>query len=290
MHTNIKYAILIVVILMKIICDTHVHSSNSFDGESTVREICESAVKKGISSVTITDHMEAPEIRFGDKSVYGNAVESITQSVSDVEELSAEYDGRLKLLKGMELGEPMHMPNLTKKALAIADFDFVLASVHNLYDEEDFYYLTYTEDNIKPLLTRYFDELLDTAKNADFDSLAHLTYPLRYIVERTGIRPDMEDYAETIDEIFLTLIRRNKSLEINTSGLFKQIGTTLPDLDLVRRFRELGGSMVTVGSDAHNCRNLADGVEEGIDIARLCGFKSFTVYEKRQPKQVAIWY
>lgn len=275
---------------MKIICDTHVHSRNSFDGESTVREICDSAVEKGISTVIITDHMEAPEIRLGDKSVYGNAVKSITQSVADVEELAEEYSGKVKLLKGMELGEPMHMPEMTKKALKIADFDYILASVHNLKDEEDFYYLEYNSQNVPKLLERYFDELLDTAKNADFDSLAHLTYPLRYIVERTGKIPDMEPYAETIDEIFLTLVKRNKALEINTSGLFKKIGTTLPDLDLIRRFRELGGSLITVGSDAHNSKNLAAGVEQGIDLARLCGFKSYTVYQNRIPEQVAIWY
>ena len=275
---------------MKIICDTHVHSSNSFDGESTVREICEAAVEKGISSVTITDHMEAPEIRLGDKSVYGNAIKSIERSVADVEALRDEYEGRVKLLKGMELGEPMHDPKLTQKAYEIADFDFILASVHNLFEEEDFYYLEYNERNVKPLLTRYFDELLDTAKNADFDSLAHLTYPFRYIVERTDIRPDTAEYADVIDEIFLTLARRNKSLEINTSGLFKPINSTLPDLDLIRRFRELGGSMITVGSDAHNCKDLGAGLEEGIKLARMCGFKSFTVYENRQPKQVAIWY
>ena len=184
----------------------------------------------------------------------------------------------------------MHAPELTKKAYEIADFDFILASVHNLFEEEDFYYLEYNERNVKPLLTRYFDELLDTAKNADFDSLAHLTYPFRYIVERTDIRPDTAEYADVIDEIFLTLARRNKSLEINTSGLFKPINSTLPDLDLIRRFRELGGSMVTVGSDAHNCKDLGAGLEEGIKLARMCGFKSFTVYENRQPKQVAIWY
>lgn len=275
---------------MKIICDTHVHSDNSFDGESSVSEICEAAVKNGINTVIITDHMEAPEIRLGDKSVYGNAKKSIAKSVSDVEENSEKYKGRLKLLKGMELGEPMHVPKLTKKALEIADFDFILASVHNLKDEEDFYYLEYNENNFESLLDRYFDEILDTAQNADFDSLAHLTYPLRYIYERTDIKPDLNKYSEIIDEIFLTLIKRDKALEINTSGLFKPIGTTLPDINSVKRFKELGGKYVTVGSDAHNCGDLAKGVERGIELAKTCGFKYYTVFEKREPKYVEIWY
>ncbi len=275
---------------MKIICDTHVHSDNSFDGESSVIEICEAAVKKGINTVVITDHMEAPEIRLGDKSVYGNARKSIAQSVADVEKHSGKYEGKLRLLKGMELGEPMHIPKLTKKALEIADFDFILASVHNLKDEEDFYYLEYNENNVGGLLERYFDEILDTAENAEFDSLAHLTYPLRYIYERTDIKPDINKYSEVIDKIFKALIKRDKALEVNTSGLFKPIGTTLPDINLVRRFKELGGKYVTVGSDAHNANDLGKGVEKGIELVKTCGFKYYTVFEKRKPKFVEIWY
>ncbi len=275
---------------MKIICDTHVHSDNSFDGNSSVFEICEAALDKGINTVIITDHMEAPEIRLGDRSVYGNAVKSITKSVADVEEVSEKFKGKVKLLKGMELGEPMHMPKMTEKALAIADFDFILASIHNLKDKEDFYYLDYNNENVDDLLSKYFEELLDTALNADFDSLAHLTYPLRYIYERTDIRPDLDNYSEIIDEIFLALIKRDKALEINTSGLFKEIKSTLPDINMVRRFKELGGKYVTIGSDAHNQKDLAKGVEQGIELAKTCGFNYYTVFEKRTPKYIEIWY
>ncbi len=275
---------------MKMICDTHVHSDNSFDGESSVREICEAAVNKRLSAVIITDHMEAPEIALGDKSQFGNMLKQIKKSMDDVEELSREYKGKLKLLKGMELGEPMHEPKLTEKALKLGDFDFILASIHNNRNTEDFYYLDFNEENFEGLLATYFDELLETAVNAEFDSLAHLTYPLRYIYERTDIKPDMDKYSEIIDEIFSALIKRKKALEINTSGLFKPIGTTLPDIKLIKRFKELGGKYVTVGSDAHNSKKLAQGVEKGIETAKICGFEYYTVYEKHEPRLVEIWY
>lgn len=275
---------------MKIICDTHVHSNNSFDGESSVSEICETAVKIGLNTVIITDHMEAPEIPLGDKSQFGNAVKLISKSVSDVEKLAYEYKGKLRLLKGMELGEPMHNPKMTKKALSISDFDFILASVHNLKGVEDFYFLDYSKVDINDLLKKYFDELLDTAQNAEFDSLAHLTYPLRYIYERTDVRPDLSKYSEVIDEILINLIKRDKALEINTSGLFKPIKSTLPDINVVRRFKQLGGKYITVGSDAHNCEDLAKGVEKGIELAKTCGFEYFTVFENHTPQLVEIWY
>lgn len=275
---------------MKVLCDTHVHSQNSFDGESTVREICNAALGKGIGTVTITDHMEAPEIRLGDRSVYGNAVKQITKSVKDVEALAPEFEGRVRLLRGMELGEPMHMPKLTRKAMEIADFDFILASVHNLKDMEDFYYLEYDSSNTDKLLKMYFDELLDTAENADFDSIAHLTYPLRYVYERTDIKVDLDKHIDAIDSIFKALIKREKALEINTSGLFKKMAVTMPDINLVRRFRELGGKYITLGSDAHNCKDLAQGIEQGIELAKVCGFDYFTVFKNRKPEMVEIWF
>ncbi len=275
---------------MKIICDCHIHSLNSFDGQNTVKELCEEAIKKEINIITITDHMETPEISFGVKSQYGDMINQISKSVLDVMECQQIYDGKIKVLKGMELGEPMHNSKLTKKALGIGEFDFILASVHNLKDEEDFYFLDYSECNVQELLKRYFNELLDTAQNADFDSLAHLTYPLRYIVERTKKSLDLEPYSNIIDDIFKTLISREKALEINTSGLFKEIGTTLPDINLIRRFKELGGKYVTIGSDAHTSIDLGKGIEQGIEIAKTCGFNHYTVFENRMPKMIEIWY
>ena len=275
---------------MKTLADIHIHSDNSFDAESSVRELCESALEKGIGTIAITDHMEAPEIKLGDRSVFGNMLKQISKSVSDAQTCKDEFDGRLRVLRGMELGEPMHEPKLTKKAMELSDFDFVLASIHNIRDTEDFYFFLYDEKNVPILLERYFDELLETAENADFDSLAHLTYPLRYIVERTDIKPDLGPYAETIDNIFKTLVKREKALEINTSGLFNPIGVTLPDIDLIKRFRELGGKFITIGSDAHKAEDVGRGVEKGLEAARLCGFEHFTIFENRFPKMVEIWY
>ncbi|MBQ7503995.1 MAG: histidinol-phosphatase HisJ family protein [Ruminococcus sp.] len=274
---------------MKILSDMHMHSDNSFDAENSVREMCRGAIEKDISTIAITDHMEAPEIKLGDRSVFGNMIKQITKSVSDVEAAAKEFEGKLKVLKGIEVGEPMHEPKLTKKAMAIADYDFVLASIHNVKGAEDFYYLEYDESNVPSLLKRYFDELLDTAQNADFDSLAHLTYPTRYIISRTDIRPDLDEYAGVIDNILKTLVKRDKALEINTSGL-RTIGITMPDINIIKRFKELGGKYVTIGSDAHSVSKLGYGIEKGIEIAKTCGFDYFTVFENRQPELVQIWY
>ena len=288
---NLKsYVNIVKVIHMKILSDTHIHSDNSFDAENSVRELCLSAIEGGLSSIAITDHMEAPEIKLGSRSAFGNLMKQIEKSVKDSEACAAEFAERLTVLRGMELGEPMHDTKLTKKAMSIADFDFVLASIHNVKDTEDFYYLEYNASNVPVLLEKYFNELYDTAENADFDSLAHLTYPLRYIVERTDIKVDLDNYSELIDGILSTLVKREKALEINTSGLFNPIGVTLPDIDVIKRFRELGGKYITIGSDAHKAEFVGRGIEKGVETAKLCGFDHFTVFEKRAPKMIEIWY
>ena len=88
---------------------------------------------------------------------------------------------------GIELGQPITDPKATREALSAGAFDFVLASVHNLPGQKDFYYLNYTDENVDPLLSDYFDHVLQVAKWGQFDSLAHLTYPLQMCIRDSSL-------------------------------------------------------------------------------------------------------
>ena len=111
---------------------------------------------------------------------------------------------------------------------------------------------------------------------------------MRYIVSGTGKLPDLSKHSESIDRIFKILIKNKKALEINVSGLFKELKTTLPDLPLIRRFKELGGEYVTIGTDAHSADMVGKGIEQGIEAARLAGFESYTIFEKHKPMLIEI--
>lgn len=265
------------------LCDMHTHSDNSFDAKSTVDELCQAALDKGLYAIAVTDHCEAEYICLGENCEFGSFDRQIPQSVRDIDSAKEKYRDRLLVLRGLELGEPMHDPEQTKHALGYADFDFILASVHNLRGYEDFYYLDYKTVDIDEILRRYFDELIETASFEHFDSLAHLTYPLRYIAEREGYYPDLTTYSEQIDRIFGILVQNKKALEINVSGLFKPIGRTLPDEALVRRFRELGGGYITIGTDAHSSDMVGKGIEQGIEVAKAAGFTHYTIYREHKP-------
>ena len=115
-----------------------------------------------------------------------------------------------------------------------------------------------------------------------------MTYPFRYLAGNADINVDIKKYSQRIDAILELLIKNRKALEVNTSGLRQVIGRTLPDEDIVRRFRELGGKYVTVGSDAHRWGDIGAGIEDGYNMLLRCGFTHFTVYREHQPELLPI--
>lgn len=153
---------------------------------------------------------------------------------------------------------------------------------------DDFYYLDYKKDNPDYLMRLYFEELLEMAEWGKFDVLGHLTYPLRYIEGDFGIKIDMDVYNPIIEKIFLTLIKNGMGIEINTSGLRQKIGVTLPSEKYVKMYRDLGGEIITIGSDAHNTENLGMGIDKGIIIAKNCGFDKIYYYDHRKPVSINI--
>ena len=108
--------------------------------------------------------------------------------------------------------------------------------------------------DVDVILTRYFEEILELCQWGQFDSLAHLTYPLRYITGQYHIPVDLSRYDSIIDEILRTLAQKGLGLEINTAGLRREIGQTAPTLPYIKRFRQLGGEILTFGSDAHRAQ------------------------------------
>ena len=262
--------------------DCHIHSEISYDGHDPVMMLCEHAARLGLHAVTVTDHIECNEVRTE------RDLDCVRRSLTDTQRAAIAFDHRLKVYRGIELGQATQNLSVAERILRDFEFDFVLGSLHNNAGEKDFYFLDYGSLNVEHLLTRYFREVLEMIELGWFDSLAHLTYPLRYIRGDNDIEVCYEVYESYIDSILHALIRKEKALEINSSGLRQRIGTTLPSGIVMKRFRELGGRYVTVGSDAHRWADVGSGVEEAMDILRRSGFDEFTVYAGRKPQLLPI--
>lgn len=263
------------------IFDSHTHSIHSFDGNHSCAALCDGAIQHGAVGIAITDHCDIDMKDFEPEKFAKEQFEDVTA-------VQNEYKNKLKVLHGIELGQGIFNKPLSEKILNEYDYDFVLGSVHNLKGLEDFYFLDYKKYDIKALLTQYFEAELELAEWGHFDSLAHLTYPLRYIVARKHIDVDITEYYDIIEAIYKTLIKNNKALELNVSGLFMDMKDTLPNKPLLKFYKDLGGELVTVGSDSHYCDKICRGIDQGYDILKDLGYDCFTIFEARAPKLIEI--
>lgn len=270
-----------------ILADQHTHSNFSTDSEATPESMIQSAIDLGLTQLTLTDHMdldypgttkEKPLFEF-----------NTTDYFSSLAPLKEKYSNKLYLGIGVELGLRPCREDLNAqmhKLIAEHSFDFVLGSVH-LLDNDDPYYEEYWQGrSAKDILAKYFNDMLAAIKEYDnFDSLGHLDYLIRYIPSFCGNRDYVfREYREVIDEIFKFLISKNKALEINTAGLIKGLPCFHPKLEVLKRYIELGGELITIGSDGHSPEKIATEFARTEEILKSCGVKGYYVYRNRKPE------
>ncbi|MCL2693980.1 MAG: histidinol-phosphatase HisJ family protein, partial [Oscillospiraceae bacterium] len=242
-------------------------------------------LESGLHALTFTDHADVDD--YYNPRYKHNLL--MSEGAKVIPRLKEEYRGRINVGFGVEIGQYVHNPALAERLISEYNYDFVIGSVHTVRGYEDFYYMDFHKNDPYELLKLYFDELLETVRTADIDVIGHLTYPLRYISGRDKIAVDMNEYADIIREICSEAVKRGKGLEINTGGLRKpEYGKTDPGLEYVRLFRELGGEILTIGSDAHRIADLAANFTGGSEIAKAAGFGKVAYFDKRKPVFVNI--
>lgn len=254
--------------------DFHMHSRVSFDGHDTGLAMARAAKAAGMKEICFTDHLDY------------DPLEKMGVMAFDTDVYNREYDALevpgLIIRKGMEFGMTPNNQAQFLRDLQRRPFDFVLGSVH-FADDLDVYYADYWQDKtVFQAERRYLEVTLDCVRSHDqFDVLAHLTY-LGKARCHTGRRPvPFGEHREIIDEILRVLASKGKGLEINTSGM-DRCGEFLPSRDMVLRFRELGGQIVTVGSDAHRTDRVGQYAFHVCDMLKDI-FGHVCTFQNRQP-------
>jgi len=268
---------------LNILLDCHCHSDSSPDGSDPISLMCEVAIEKNLSVLCITDHCEINQY-YGEK--YDRR---IAQSNLLTRKAKVFFDNGIELLVGAEMGQPLQAIEFAELALKHLKYDFVIGSLHNVAGKKDFYYLDYASENIPLLLDTYLTQLLEMCVWGKFDSLAHLTYPLRYFSSKKEPY-NLTPHKPLIDEILRTIIKKEIALEINSSGLRQKIGQALPSQELVARYAELGGRLITVGSDAHKAKDVGRGIPDVLKIAYYAGIKEIAVFKERIPRMIPIFF
>ncbi|MEE3394802.1 MAG: PHP domain-containing protein [Candidatus Onthomonas sp.] len=259
--------------------DLHLHSTVSFDGHNSRREMALAARDRGIRTICFTDHYDVVNEKNEFVPVY-----DWTPARREHAEAKAALGGSAELLYGLELGNAPADFSAAAAALTEPGLDFVLGSIHNASKAmgwQDYYYVNFeSPERCYAYLDDYFDQEEQLVQWGNFDSLAHLPYPLRYMSGRDGQPVTLGRYEERIVEILRKLIQNGKALEVN-SGKSPRI---MPEYGwLLERYADLGGELVTVGCDAHRVEDVGVGLEQAYDLLKSKGYRYVTVFRGRRP-------
>ena len=254
--------------------DYHMHSRVSFDGHDTGEAMARAALERGLKEICFTDHLDYDPLGQMGKMDF------------DTDAYCREYDTLeipgLKIRRGAEFGMDEHNVARFRQDLKRRPFDFVLGSIH-FVDDLDVYFAPYWQGKtVFEAERRYLEAALTCVKlHDDFDVLAHLTY-----IGKTAAHPAPRavpygEHRELVDAILKILVAKGKGLEMNTSGV-DRCGDFLPSADYFRRFKELGGEIVTIGSDAHRSNRVGQYSAEAYGIlGDIFGY--VCTYENRKP-------
>ena len=254
--------------------DFHIHSDVSFDSKTPAIDIARAAAKNGMREICFTDHWDYLPNKNDKHDIF-----SLDDYAKAYDSLKVEG---LTVRRGIELGFNEWNTEDCESVLKKRNFDFVIGSVHYA-DGIDPYFPEYWEGkDVNTAYMRYLEQELKCIKvHNDFDVLGHLTYvckspcnpfhaPLRY-----------DECADIADEIMRILVSRGKGMEINTSGVDRGVDF-IPSADFLKRFRELGGEIVTIGSDAHDDVRVGQHCSAAMEIAKDI-FGYVCTFENRQP-------
>ena len=262
---------------MKYLSDYHMHSNFSFDAVQPIEEAVISAINSGISEICMTEH-----ISFDPKDSSYNYFD-FTDYSNEISSLSEKYKDKIKIKTGLEVGEYHLYKDDFNKYYKEHNLDFIIGSIHNIGGKG-------LRNNLKEngdhnTYINYFNEVLTLANCGDFDVLGHLDLVQRYAFDEHGIY-DFNFYKDNIYDILKTLINDNKGIEVNTSGLSKNL--LFPKVEILKMYKDLGGEIITVGSDAHNSERVGENIANTYELLKNLGYKYVFTFEKRNPNGITL--
>lgn len=267
---------------MPITADFHLHTSFSGDSDTPMEEMILKGIDLGLTKMCFTEHNDF-DYPITERDVPGIWEVNADSYLYDFLKLREKYAEQISLLFGVELGL---QPHLSKRNAAFAkehDYDFIIGSSHLCHGKDPYYPAFYEGRAQEEAYQEYFESILENLKvYSNFDVYGHLDYVVRY-----GPAKDQgysyENYRDLFDEILKKLIDMEKGIELNTGSLTKGMREPNPCIGVLKRYRELGGEIITVGSDAHAPENIAHAFDRAAAILKDCGFQYYTTFEKRSP-------
>lgn len=262
--------------------DYHLHSSFSADSDTPMEEMIKQGIKAGLTHMCFTEHNDF-DYPVSESSPAGFWDLNPDAYLYDFLKLREKYAGQITLCFGVELGVQPHLSRRNAAFSKEHDYDFIIASSH-ICNGKDPYWSSFYEGRLQEeAYLEYFESIPENLKvYSNFDVYGHLDYVVRY-----GPAKDKgysyEAYRDIFDRILKQLVSMEKGIEINTAGLAKGMCEPNPCIGVLKRYRELGGEIITTGSDAHHPAQIAYAFDRASNILKDCGFRYYTTFEKRSP-------
>jgi histidinol-phosphatase (PHP family) len=255
--------------------DYHVHTRFSCDSKVDMAAACEAAIARGMREIAFTDHADFEPL----DDCCGHLRPAAY--LAEVERCRRRYGSHLTIRAGVEIGEGHVYRDQAAALLEAHEFDFVLGSLHWVH--------YFAGQALEEGLRAYFEELAHLAAEADYDVMAHFDIVRRAVHRSFGLNGlDYAPHEETIRRILRTLVERGKGLEINTSIQRRGMGDPNPTLPVLRWYHEVGGELLTLGSDAHTAGSIGSCFDVALKMAQAAGFTRLATFEKRKLVWIAI--
>lgn len=280
-----------------VLFDNHNHSEFSFDGKRTsVERSTLAAADAGLGGVAFTDHCDffVPAMKAEHEQLVPETFDVNAQQ-AEIDRVQALIDGRIegerkfRILKGIEIGMHEDCHGEIRRTLGENSFDQVIASVHYLDGIDPFYGGYYEGKDWKEAYGHYLETIWkEMTWLKDFDIMGHFDYVVRYApYSSTSLL--YRDFSDILDEMFRYLIQEGKALEINTKSYQEYNGRLVTiDTEVLKRYRELGGEIVSFGSDSHDAHRIGHAIMEHALLLKSLGFRWSAHYESRRLVQLPL--
>ena len=267
--------------------DYHIHCSYSNDSDYPMEDVVREAIGLCMDEICFTDHVD-----YGPKKDWGERIEYTESGMplvnvdyeryfSELSRLSEKYEGKIVLKKGLELGVQRHTLSLNKALCEKYPMDFALLSIHQVKDRG-----IWTEEfkagkTPEECYLSYYEEMLAVVREfKSYSCLAHMD------LVTTSCRVPFVPFHKNRDiiaEILETVIRDGKGIELNTSCYKKRLSDLTPSRDILKLYRDLGGEIITIGTDSHKEGCVGRYFNEGLSALKALGFNKFCTFHRMAP-------
>lgn len=267
---------------MPIRADYHLHSSFSGDSDAAMEDMVVRATALDLTEICFTEHMDFDYPVTLDTPAGFFEVDTLSYR-RKLDSLRRKYAGQVKVRFGIELGMQPHLHAQNAAYVAKHDFDFVIASTHIAGRMDPYLPAFFAGRSQEEAYRAYFGEALACMQSfSDFDVYGHIDYVIRY-----GPRRDdnytYDQYRDLFEKMIHTILSKGKGIELNTGGLRRGLRQAHPCTAFLKRYRKLGGEIITVGSDAHTPPDMASDFAKASELLKDCGFLRYCTFEKRTP-------